>query len=266
MIVDYLHDDFRTLSVAALVCRSWVSASRYHLFEMIETWTPNISTLGQLIANTHCTFASSIREIHIEPLLNECANGTRSTPRCIDPIAGHFSKLVSVRKLRVSAVHMPINWQKLLKETDFTTRITHLWLCSLRLDSFKCWMEILKSFPSLVKLRYGAASQMVDNTWKETDIPSNIDWTLSQKLHSFEVESYVSCPVQQIWSQNMWAWLLQSQVRLITLELSSLVYISTDANTRETLSAFSRYLRFLGPSLQRLRLDFKDKHSIGMFL
>ncbi|KAJ6535073.1 hypothetical protein B0H19DRAFT_964200, partial [Mycena capillaripes] len=36
LVVDYLHADRASLGSCALVCRAWVPASRFHLFEYIS--------------------------------------------------------------------------------------------------------------------------------------------------------------------------------------------------------------------------------------
>ncbi|KZT74615.1 hypothetical protein DAEQUDRAFT_660381, partial [Daedalea quercina L-15889] len=35
VVIDYLHDDPRTLAVCALVCRTWVPSSRMHQFHTV---------------------------------------------------------------------------------------------------------------------------------------------------------------------------------------------------------------------------------------
>lgn len=261
IIIDHLHDDRHALAASALVCRAWVPPSRHHLFEILPVSSLNLQALLEILGNPNCTFLFHVQDVHLEPMRDAHAKRIRPTPGWIDPLVPHLSNLVSAKILRVSAVHLPINWRKLVHATSFTSRITELWICSIRLDSFKEWMEILRSFSSLTTIRYGDSHGSVDD-WGESGLPTDVDWSLSPSLRLLEVESYGACPIQRAWSQHMWLWLLRSQVRLTSLELNSLVFIATNANASETLAAFTRYLRFLGPSLQRLRLDFKDKHSI----
>jgi len=265
-VIDHLHDDRQALAAAALVSRSWVSASRYHLFSTLQASNFNVKLLCELLDNPHCTFTSLVKELQLETL-HTASSLTRAQPLLgsMDFLVPHLKKFVSIRKLHASGLYVPIDWASLLKATSFTTRITQLWLCSIRLESFKCWMDILRSFPSMVKLRYGDSHGNLDSRWGDATLPSDVDWTLPPSLRELELESYGTCPVQQAWSQHMWLWLLQSQIRLDTIELKSLVFMPTDADAEKTLNTFSKYLRFLGPSLKQLRLAFKDKHSISTF-
>jgi hypothetical protein len=49
-IIDHLHDDERALSTCGLVCRSWISSSRFHLFRTIQLSKFDIKTSLALCA------------------------------------------------------------------------------------------------------------------------------------------------------------------------------------------------------------------------
>ncbi|KAJ7705415.1 hypothetical protein B0H17DRAFT_1037870 [Mycena rosella] len=54
--------DTRTLATCALVCRSWVPRSRYHLFYHV-TLDKSVAAFGQLIRSDKCTFLPYVRDI-----------------------------------------------------------------------------------------------------------------------------------------------------------------------------------------------------------
>ncbi|KAJ7328684.1 hypothetical protein DFH08DRAFT_1084265 [Mycena albidolilacea] len=66
LIVDYLHTERSALSSCALVCRAWVPASRFHLFEHVSLakhqWNA-AARLNELLASPYATFAPSVRSL-----------------------------------------------------------------------------------------------------------------------------------------------------------------------------------------------------------
>lgn len=70
MIIDHLHDDKETLASCSLVCKSWLPASRFHLFRKIRLELPRESAEGLaadfarfLRRNPHICFL--VRELHL---------------------------------------------------------------------------------------------------------------------------------------------------------------------------------------------------------
>jgi hypothetical protein len=58
-IIDQLDADPEVLALCALVCRSWVPASRRHLFRMITITKTNISDTIRLLSSVECTIANA---------------------------------------------------------------------------------------------------------------------------------------------------------------------------------------------------------------
>ncbi|KAJ7881924.1 hypothetical protein B0H13DRAFT_2539915, partial [Mycena leptocephala] len=66
LIVDYLHAERVALGSCALVCRAWVPASRFHLFEHISLTDQKghaAARLNELLASPHSTFAPAVRSL-----------------------------------------------------------------------------------------------------------------------------------------------------------------------------------------------------------
>ncbi|KAF7358489.1 hypothetical protein MVEN_00899400 [Mycena venus] len=66
LVVDYLHAERVALGSCALVCRAWVPASRFHLFEHISLSDNEgyvAARLDELLASPHATFAPAVRSL-----------------------------------------------------------------------------------------------------------------------------------------------------------------------------------------------------------
>jgi hypothetical protein len=62
-IINLLHTNRLTLALCSLVCRSWVPASRRHLFSQVLVTPENNSRVLELLSSTRCTFASSVNHL-----------------------------------------------------------------------------------------------------------------------------------------------------------------------------------------------------------
>ncbi|KAJ6611308.1 hypothetical protein B0H10DRAFT_2224185 [Mycena sp. CBHHK59/15] len=65
-IIDYLHTDAATLAVCALVCRAWVPASRFHLFESIkmsENSGQRAVQLNNLLGSPYTTILPAVQNL-----------------------------------------------------------------------------------------------------------------------------------------------------------------------------------------------------------
>jgi hypothetical protein len=69
-IIDQLSDDPTTLATCGLVCRSWVPASRHHLFRHISITPGTISHVSQLLAPSLCTIISAVQRLSITLIEN----------------------------------------------------------------------------------------------------------------------------------------------------------------------------------------------------
>jgi hypothetical protein len=85
-IINLLHADHETLALCALVCRSWVPASRRHLFSDVSI-SPNDSRVLELLSSTKCTFASSVDGLELTEIEG------------ISNLSGITSRLSGVKRL-----------------------------------------------------------------------------------------------------------------------------------------------------------------------
>ncbi|KAJ7753636.1 hypothetical protein DFH07DRAFT_774037 [Mycena maculata] len=72
-VVDYLHAERAALGTCALVCRAWVPASRFHLFEHISLAANEghaAARLDALLASPHATFVPAVRQLDLYDALS----------------------------------------------------------------------------------------------------------------------------------------------------------------------------------------------------
>ena len=72
-IIDLLSDDKEMLATCALVCKSWVSASRYHLALLFSEfalcpWSTNAHSILSLPA---CTIASAVWHLKLDKMVSD---------------------------------------------------------------------------------------------------------------------------------------------------------------------------------------------------
>jgi hypothetical protein len=62
-IIDMLHADRAALATCALVCKSWLPASRYHLFSKIIITRWNKPAISELLSSSRCTITSAVEHL-----------------------------------------------------------------------------------------------------------------------------------------------------------------------------------------------------------
>jgi hypothetical protein len=170
--IDQLHDDQEALALCALVCKSWVPASRHHLFPMITVCQFNIADFVRLLSSTRCTISGAI--VHLVLLQMETLSNlheiTQRLPR-VTRLSFHDSSLCETN----------------FPEEDIAPllpNLEHLGLCFVRVETSHVLLWILHRSP---RLRNICAS---DTTIVEKDIngPTWIhERALTPELKSFEV-------------------------------------------------------------------------------
>jgi hypothetical protein len=68
IIIELLHDDRAALAICALVCRSWVPASRSHLFSKIDITPQNWKVASELLSSATCTIAFAVKELTLSAI------------------------------------------------------------------------------------------------------------------------------------------------------------------------------------------------------
>jgi hypothetical protein len=100
-VVDHMHAERPALGACALVCRAWVPASRFHLFEHISLTRDEghaAARLNDLLASPHATIAGAVRRLDLYNAL--------APIQVRDSLTGcvHVKKLVEIVP-RISQLH-----------------------------------------------------------------------------------------------------------------------------------------------------------------
>lgn len=140
MLIDYLHDDPRTLAACALVCRSWAYNSRYHLFRDVEIQPHHIGRFWDLL-RFDPFFLRAVKKLALTPQPARVASPNRTyvpPPSFVD--TGRFS-------LRNSFVQMVANAAK-----PIFLNVVQLDLSCLEFEDPRVFFAFLSKFPELENL------------------------------------------------------------------------------------------------------------------
>lgn len=255
LIVDHLHSDRHTLITSSLIARAWVSRTRRYLFHCIEISTRNAPAVYECLDNPFCTFRSSVKAVVVKSKELGFPVTLRYWIKRLIPL---LSTIRLIEKMEVVNTQDIIIWRALQASTT-AAQITHLTFRDVQFKSFSSWKQTIQSFPSLTSIRYITSTEPDILEWQSGDPGST--YLAPGNLRHLEIVANLCCPVQQPWSQLMWDWLLQSEIRLTRIRLDGLITISLNDVPTENLKAFAEYIRFLGPSLEALNLYFRDKHA-----
>jgi hypothetical protein len=136
-IIDLLHDDHAALTTCALVCRSWVTASRRHLFSQFIIDNKNGSQASDLLSSATCTIALAVRHLTLD-------RG--------DLIGLHdvIQKLSRIRQLSLDTLSMCGEWfPYVLDLVKSLHNLEFLALLSIRFPTYNHLLSLLHRNPQL---------------------------------------------------------------------------------------------------------------------
>jgi hypothetical protein len=136
IIIDFLHDDKHTLRTCALVSKSWLPASRYHLSHSITVDLHNASTFRRLLCCRHSTLPSSI--IHLQV-------GLSTHPFWTPPV----NFIPHLHALRSLTLICKLQHNTLPRSLDGFKTITVLKLSCIRIPTCGTLLRILAATPLL---------------------------------------------------------------------------------------------------------------------
>jgi hypothetical protein len=134
VFIDFHHSDRKTLSVCSLVCRNWLSRSRFHLFGTVCVNSSDIHSFVDLLASPWSTIVSSIHTLHIY------LQDTSVDIPVFDIIAPHFEDFVAIKYLTLNGRQwVPISEESLSRGFG---RTRNLELTSVSYDFFDQWLSL----------------------------------------------------------------------------------------------------------------------------
>ncbi|KAJ7642135.1 hypothetical protein FB45DRAFT_1126439 [Roridomyces roridus] len=110
LIIDHLHADRAALAACSLVCRAWVPASRFHLFDHIslsETTGRAAVVLNTLLSNPHASIGRTVRSLDLFDALVPIQityNRTHKPPeiRPLLSLVPHIGRLTHIHTLALT--------------------------------------------------------------------------------------------------------------------------------------------------------------------
>lgn len=149
MIIDYLHDDQRSLASCALVAYHWVQSSRYHLFASVSLSGFRWIRFLDLLDSPFTTIPPHVRALE----LTDCHNELESLDEGIARLS-NSNHLVAIDSLSLKM----IDWRKLSLEFHIATllssfqQITRLHLDHTSFRTEDDVVDLISSYPLLEEL------------------------------------------------------------------------------------------------------------------
>lgn len=230
-IIQYLQDDMATMIRCGLVCRTWLTISRPHVFQKICLDSRNADEFASLIMHSMSTIPPSVQKLELVP-------SPPPDPRWLRRLVPFLGFLADVSFLQVenvdwSALHS--NSRKNFVST-FNT-LTELYLGNMTFVELSEVVTLISSFPLLESLAL-----------------SQVSWTSSQSAGarhrlppSLKKLKLLSTQIHPILS-----WILSHDQphRIKTLGLTSI----RDADSK----ALRQYMAILGPRLEAITMGFQE--------
>ena len=161
-IIDFLHDEPKTLAACSLVARSWTIASRYHLFSMVVLINPERRAKFERLIQISPTMIQYIRGVFID------VDGIYST-RWISVCA----RFTSLQHIMMNGVVAPPWRSEAAVISRVARNITSFTLSLAIVHRDDVW-PIIRTFPNLVSLAYvGAKSVPASAQPLQSSFPSH---------------------------------------------------------------------------------------------
>lgn len=259
-IIDHLHDDPSTLAKSALVGRSWVYRSRYHLFRtlklretkdsmgnrFLELLNPPDSARG---SPTYSTFQLCVRHVLFDQVVK--SNLTEESVPLSHNLIRHLSgrTFCNINTLTIRMGFSAISIPSATLLSSVFLNITSLVLEQLECKEISPVFTTLSAFPALESLNFTVVLphwrfKHTDNT---TSFPHGFLHLVSSQLCFLKLCCF--CP------QSMYHWFSSAHQELPNLKHLQL----TDMYGEELGEYLGPLLSKLGPVLEDLSLSFMDK-------
>ncbi|KAJ6471754.1 hypothetical protein C8R47DRAFT_1222016 [Mycena vitilis] len=236
LVIDHLYNEIETLGSCGLVCESWLSTSRYHLFGAISLHTGNWREFLQLINSPLATFVPYIYTLTVS------GSSRDKTPYLTEmlPELPVFPALKSLQFYLIAWTHVSKPTVDCLAQ--LVLNVTDL---SLRRVSFRSpldLVELLSRFPRLRRL------SVEFRFWNHGGSLDPVDTQSLGTAHTLECVRLGD--VQRDPAGHVLTWLNPAvgAAPIRVLQLGSL--------RRRSIAPLGKLLSSVGPELCELNLDF----------
>jgi hypothetical protein len=238
--IDHLHSDKPALLACSLVCKTWLHASRYHLFHIeIPLTDRNIRSFVELLDSPTSTFFGQALHVHISPC--EDSHKPLSASAIFGTISRYLLKL-KIKSLRLTDVEWDIKDKELEEMFEYFATTTTLDLRDVTFSIPNQYIKFITSFLSLEKLCLYGISTPADDASHITP------FTLSPLLRAVDLCSQDLKPP--------FTWFL-SAAQFPPVESLHIFSIKS-----EHLDAIQAVLQSLGSSLNTICLVFSNPGAL----
>lgn len=150
-VIDHLHDDEETLRACSLVARSWLPASRFHLFQALYVFNERAYRALIELLQTNPGLGTHVRELALDLLYDSYGNAEPWIRPPID-ISPLNTLVPSIEALKLSddwARYGELNQAVIL---DGFRRVRTLTIMASSFHSVQDLLTLLRSFPILERL------------------------------------------------------------------------------------------------------------------
>lgn len=223
-ILDFLHDCKPTLLTCALVCRTWVPTSRYHLFSEVILYAFDFTSVFD---SPNCTIRSCK---HLE-IWGTCL-GTETTVGMIE-ILHHLIPRLSPSSLLLG------DWPVIDGQTRATfaqfPSIECLWLKVMDFNDFHYLDTILMNYPNVCELH-------MDDCFIFGSVPYICNYLFAPRLRSLELSRCKMNPLLR--------YFLRGGIVPDFFSIENLAH--------HDLPIIGEYFSMYGDAVQELRIGFRD--------
>ncbi|KAK0431289.1 hypothetical protein EV421DRAFT_1854452 [Armillaria borealis] len=276
--IDFLHHDNEALKACSLVCRAWIPATRFHLFEWLSFDIVRSIHAGnkgsyedkvKLLDSSFCTLFKHVRKIHIDGSMPD--GYPIPIPSWLQPLGKYLNRFTSITVLHLLFISTS-SIRYILDASSFTSRITNMMLEHTVCSTFNDLPYMLSFFSRLERLHYEVYFSDMSNDPCPYYLMEYLADRYAETLAIDDSPSPPPATLQVISSQNsllrgiraatsaLYHWLCVSDhTYLRTLMLGCLSH-----NDRDEIIALSSYLRGPGATLKHIRLGFETEEAIDI--
>ncbi|CAA7268168.1 unnamed protein product [Cyclocybe aegerita] len=234
-IIDFLHADRRALAACSLVARSWLCASRYHLFRSIKFDSANAHHFLRLLDSACATFPYITRTLHL-------CDEEYFFPRRVDEhLIRGITSLSTLKAFKMTAITWsgydphPHHRRDLL----ISNTVTQVELGGVEFDDIHDLVCLICGFGSLQELR-------LEVQFWDVDIPYRGTQRISKAVRSISIRMTRG-------TEHLLGWLSEhTEQELVTAKMG------LHRLTADDLVSAGSLVRKLGDQLRELELSFDE--------
>ncbi|PCH33762.1 hypothetical protein WOLCODRAFT_112452 [Wolfiporia cocos MD-104 SS10] len=147
-ILDYLHDDTRSLAACSLTCRDWVPTARYHLFASVTLHSARLCAAFANLVQRSPLIAPYVRELNVSKLSKHAESDSLLVERTLRTILTRLEQTHTLSVSLLNAQSIAIMQSSLTRNPSVTE--LHLQFCEFA--TFGDVIDLLSAFPELESL------------------------------------------------------------------------------------------------------------------